>query len=676
MIANTPHSIIAAAKLFAGFVLVCIATPVFAYTWTTYYVDSVSGNDSNNGTSTSTPWKTLTKVDSVTFNPGDCIRFKCGCTFTGLFYPLGSGDSNYPIWVDKYGTGNNPIIDGNGGPSAIYLENQQYWEFTNLEIVNSGTSVTDRRGIWIYLWSAGTKTHLYFSNLYIHNVNRGGTDTSKDADGIQFYTDVTVAGCHFDNVQISNCTISNVDGTGIVFSANGSSDGYIWSSSGDVLGGHGQRDTNVAIYNNVVKYVGGNGILPTKTAAPHVYNNVVDYSCLANSGAAIWSWDASNSLFEYNESGYTHFISSDGEALDADFFCSNTIFQYNYSHDTEGAGQTAFMDGSRYSRGWANTNPIFRYNISQNDGTLIGIAGPVDNVQFYNNTYYETASPTSHGPGTRKLLTSGDWSGTVNSAALKNNLFYFDSGGAFDSSTAITYDHNSFYGISTYPSDSNKITSNPLLVSPGGGGASLSSVDSYKLQTGSPLLGAGILISSNGGKDYWGNSVSSTAAPNIGAYNGAGVAVAGTGSNVVTNPGFETDGFWTYTPAGWSKWSNSNDDASYIESGNAHSGSWNGTHWKATAYQVYTYQNITGLANGTYSVRAWVKSSGGQKQSYLKAYNYSGSPMFVTIPTSSTWTQVTIANISVTNGQCEIGFWSDANGGNWINYDDLELRKM
>lgn len=45
------------------------------------------------------------------------------------------------------------------------------------------------------------------------------------------------------------------------------------------------------------------------------------------------------------------------------------------------------------------------------------------------------------------------------------------------------------------------------------------------VSVGSPCLGSGKLITDNGGYDYWGNAVSQTAAPNIGAYNGSAVNV-------------------------------------------------------------------------------------------------------------------------------------------------------
>jgi hypothetical protein len=46
--------------------------PIISEAWAaTYYVDATNGNDANNGTSESTPWKTIAQVNASTFNPGD-----------------------------------------------------------------------------------------------------------------------------------------------------------------------------------------------------------------------------------------------------------------------------------------------------------------------------------------------------------------------------------------------------------------------------------------------------------------------------------------------------------------------------------------------------------------------------------------------------------------------------
>lgn len=99
------------------------------------------------------------------------------------------------------------------------------------------------------------------------------------------------------------------------------------------------------------------------------------------------------------------------------------------------------------------------------------------------------------------------------------------------------------------------------------------------------------------------------------------------------------------------------------------------THWKASAYQVTTFQTKTGLVSGTYTLRAWGMSGGGQSVVRLYAKNFGGTEKNLTLPTTSTWTQISITGINVTNGQCEIGLTSTASANQWANLDDVELFK-
>lgn len=145
------------------------------------------------------------------------------------------------------------------------------------------------------------------------------------------------------------------------------------------------------------------------------------------------------------------------------------------------------------------------------------------------------------------------------------------------------------------------------------------------------------------------------------------------GNNLVTNAGFESDA-GTQNPTGWTTWSNSNYDANYTEAG-GYTGDYRLAHWKNSAYQLSTYQLKTGLTNGIYTMKAWVKSSGGFNTSQMYVKNFGGSEKNSAIPATNSWTQITITDINVTNGQAEIGFWTDANAGNWINVDDVEFYK-
>lgn len=146
--------------------------------------------------------------------------------------------------------------------------------------------------------------------------------------------------------------------------------------------------------------------------------------------------------------------------------------------------------------------------------------------------------------------------------------------------------------------------------------------------------------------------------------------------NRVSNPSFEADG-WTTTPTAWNRWAA--DTASYnaikVEN-NGVTGSFKLTHWSNAAYEASTYQNITGLSNGTYTLSAWVLNSGGQNTVQLYAKNYGGAERNAQLPVSEAkWVKVKIENIPVTNGQIEIGVYSDANANNWMNLDHVKLYK-
>jgi hypothetical protein len=146
--------------------------------------------------------------------------------------------------------------------------------------------------------------------------------------------------------------------------------------------------------------------------------------------------------------------------------------------------------------------------------------------------------------------------------------------------------------------------------------------------------------------------------------------------NLVSNPSFDAENYNTNTPSGWSE-GGGNAAASYTEDyGGSKSGARHATHWSSYAYTVLTFQKKTGLANGLYTLRAWAKSSGGQKTCYMEAKNFGSTSRTVNIPVSSTYQLIEIKDINVTNGQCTIGFWSDANAGNWCYFDDVEFFKQ
>lgn len=98
---------------------------------TNYYV-SASGSDANNGTTTSTTWKTLSRVNAATFSPGDQILFKRGDIFYGelLINQSGSTGGN-PIIFGAYGSGASPMITGFTNVTSWTEISTNIWESSN-----------------------------------------------------------------------------------------------------------------------------------------------------------------------------------------------------------------------------------------------------------------------------------------------------------------------------------------------------------------------------------------------------------------------------------------------------------------------------------------------------------------------------------------------------------------
>ena len=102
-----------------------------------YYVSSSLGNDSNNGLSIQSPFKSIEKLNTMQFNAGDTIYFKSGDYWQGMFWIKGSGSYTNPIVIDVYGGSIRPIINGFGYQASILIFNDQHIYINNLELYNS-----------------------------------------------------------------------------------------------------------------------------------------------------------------------------------------------------------------------------------------------------------------------------------------------------------------------------------------------------------------------------------------------------------------------------------------------------------------------------------------------------------------------------------------------------------
>jgi uncharacterized repeat protein (TIGR02059 family) len=198
---------------------------------TDYYISS-AGNDTNNGLSSSTPWKTIAKVNSSfsLMKPGDRILFNRGDTFYGTLTVTKSGSAGNPITIGAYGTGTGPIITGfttisgwtnEGG--GIYSKTISCQSNPNLLVINGKEYAMGRYP------KAGTNA-IYTS----HSTDVSITDPNLNSATINWTgAEVVVRESESD---IDRCVITNHTAQTLTYTGGGAeaTDGYYYFIQNDL----------------------------------------------------------------------------------------------------------------------------------------------------------------------------------------------------------------------------------------------------------------------------------------------------------------------------------------------------------------------------------------------------------------------------------------------------------
>ncbi|MGG7213555.1 right-handed parallel beta-helix repeat-containing protein [Clostridium nigeriense] len=502
-----------------------------------YYVDASGGNDSNDGMSEATAWKTINKVNTVVFQPGDQILFKAGEEWTGALKPQGSGVDGAPIIIASYGEGKKPLLKPGEDwtishmniankivrsprvNNVITFYNQQYWEVSDLELwdptyeQNSNTNVY-RRGINISAQDQGDLYYFKFDNLTIHGFRGPISNEGKSSGGVimTVTTDLYDASKRIPtavhDISITNCEMYNLGRSGVNFISPWTTrEGEKWNEY-KPFGYNGvgawKPYENFHLSNNTIYNIDGDGAIIDGCKDAVVDHNTVHravYNCWF--GVGLFNWNSDNVVFEYNEvyeSSPADALlgAGDGQGIEIDALNQNTLVQYNYLHNNAGG---VFM--------WCSTEDlrafdgIYRYNISQNDGAKHGVIDwrpGHEGSMAYNNTIYLDDSVE------RTWMNNG-YTGGKSDGKFYNNIVVNKGKMTVDSfnEQEIDYESNIFNGFDQVPSnDSTIIQEDPMLVAPGTGEKGIDSLEGYKLKSGSSAIDAGVNIENNGGKDYFG----------------------------------------------------------------------------------------------------------------------------------------------------------------------------
>ncbi|PVY38525.1 right-handed parallel beta-helix repeat-containing protein [Pontibacter virosus] len=525
----------------------CTAPYTLAHT---YYI-SFKGDDANSGSSPASAWRTIERVNGHRYTSGDTILFEGGSVFKGglYFHPANTATATAPVVVSSFGEG-RATIDA-GISYGFYAHNVAGIEIRYLNFRGSGYTRNTNHGILFYNDLPGDVKlpHIVIDQVEVSGFRKSGI-TLGAWNGNSGFRDA----------RITKAVVHDIDSVGI-----------------NTYGEFDHTKTGYAHQNiyigqcHVYKIYGlilpdkhsGSGIVLSDVDGGTVEHSVVHTSGMQNKNCGgpigIWAWDANDIIIQYNEA-YNMSAGSgcDGGGFDLDGGVTNSVMQYNYSHDNDGAGfLIAQFEWARPMR-----NNIIRYNISENDGRkndYKGITLWVENhdkggnldLLVYNNTIFADSAIAPSGGGVFFK------SGGHHNVRFFNNIFYSRNGApmvvAADTTMDVSFHHNAYFsengrytfvwgdvrytslpdfqaatGQETMSGSPTGMVADPQLQAPGMAGTlgyplDLKTLrDRYSPQKKSPLIDQGIAVPlppsfAPATEDIFGNQIESTAAPDLGA---------------------------------------------------------------------------------------------------------------------------------------------------------------
>ena len=355
----------------------------------TYYVDANAGNDANSGTSTSSAWKSISKVNSKSFSPGDNILFLRGCSWTGTLNLNYSGTASSPIVYGSYGSGVLPIIDANNANAAAIIQSKNYITVQGIKFQNAGASpggtvrVSYATGIVVqncefYLTTQGSvfiqnssyctvafntvttptflnvQTDGIYSQRNAYNIYEGNhivisnTETTNHDDCIQSYTDTSLT-IRNNYLEQQNSKLQNAQGIYMTDEAGTfnvynnvvkcpNNQANIIGFDNDVTG-----TGSLILYNNTVIGGGGNTLRIPHTATVTVKNNVF-ITTYPSTMVQIEATLGAGSVFDYNI-----YYRQDGGTAIVNYSGSKTLSQWKaLGFEAHGMNSNPMVNDSLY----------------------------------------------------------------------------------------------------------------------------------------------------------------------------------------------------------------------------------------------------------------------------------------------------------------------------------------
>jgi hypothetical protein len=356
----------------------------------TYYI-SAQGNDGQTGTSTDQAWRSIEQVNATKFQPGDRVLFEGGQTFTGSITLQGAGTADQPIIVSSYGRGAATIASGT--THGFYSYNTAGIELRRLNFVGAGRLTSRNSGVVFYLDAPGANlSYLRLDSLDVSGYRNSGISIGSWR-GTSGYTDV----------RITACKVHDNGEAGLSSYAESLAAHHQWYVGNcQAFDNSGRADVTTTHTGNGIVLSGIDGALIEQCQA---YHNGWLNANQSGGPVGIWGWCCNNLVIQkceshHNSSGTLH----DGGGFDIDGGCTNSVLQYNYSHDNGGPGYLL----AQYPGAPPMHDVTIRYNVSKDDarrdsqGALhvwsSGDNGGIQRASIHNNTVLLTPPADGSSP--------------------------------------------------------------------------------------------------------------------------------------------------------------------------------------------------------------------------------------------------------------------------------------
>ena len=479
------------------------SSPNESFGQTIYYVSTSFGNDSFNGQSENTPWKTIEKINSQTFKPGDQILFRRGDKFNDASLVIySSGNNGNPIIFGAYGNGNTPIIGSYSSPwvgntrQGILISHQSYITIQNLHII-APYNTSSRIG---YAISCESVKHVNINNCEIDG-KEGGNFQLRDGIASVSSTDLNV----YKNDLHDLCNMIDFYDTKSQITYNTIHSTYPEVHSADAI------DCKSNGY-----------ILGGSYAFNHNYESIIAHNEIYDWGEdAIDLYLSSNVIVEYNDIHNPNKTAC-GVGINLGPLNRGNIIRYNKFHNfhSENTSHDASWEQPYYYNIGINikgekTGDIY-YNLFYDVAVGINFVTYYDPNYYPGETEYDGSKQISVYNNTVIARYFGIQAyGFPSFPYVRNNIF---SGGNYDVALA----HFDMYGAGNIFVNGTKLLNGRTYQHIDGGASDKNNIDlssifldysnnDFTLKSGSPAIGAG----DAGLKDILGNIISDK--PDIGA---------------------------------------------------------------------------------------------------------------------------------------------------------------